>query len=119
MEPSPSMFGGMCHAEAQCMVNYKYLDSKRAVCITACYMYLRLSFCICRSNQIASNSVVSREVLLRRYSGTNRTCTFSRSIRADDLGKSRPAQSMGAGDYIIAAYRAGKSARIVCSTISP
>ena len=23
------------------------------------------------------------------------TCTFSRSIRADDLGKSRPAQSMG------------------------
>ena len=48
-----------------------------------------------------------------------RTCTFSRSIRADDLGKSRPAQSMGGGDYIIAAYRAGKSARIVCSTISP
>ena len=54
MEPSPSTFGGVCHAEAH---NYKYLDSKRAVCITACYMYLRLSFCICRSNQIASNSV--------------------------------------------------------------
>ena len=57
MEPSPSTFGGVCHAEAQCMVNYKYLDSKRAVCIPACYMNLRLSFCICRSNQIASNSV--------------------------------------------------------------
>ena len=26
MEPSPSTFGGVCHAEAQCMVNYKYLD---------------------------------------------------------------------------------------------
>ena len=40
MEPSPSTFGGVCHAEAQCMVNYKYLDSKRAVCIdiTACYI---------------------------------------------------------------------------------
>ena len=38
MEPSPSTFGGVCHAEAQCMVNYKYLDSKRAVCITACYV---------------------------------------------------------------------------------
>ena len=34
MEPSPSTFGGVCHAEAQCMVNDKYLDSKRAVCIT-------------------------------------------------------------------------------------
>ena len=38
MEPSPSTFGGVCHAEAQCMVNYKYLDSKRAVCIAACYV---------------------------------------------------------------------------------
>ena len=28
----------LSHAEAQCMVNYKYLDSKRAVCITACYV---------------------------------------------------------------------------------
>ena len=37
MGPSPSTFGGVCHAEAQCMVNYKYLDSKRAVCITVCY----------------------------------------------------------------------------------
>ena len=35
MEPTPSTFGGVCHAEAQCMVNYKSLDSKRAVCITA------------------------------------------------------------------------------------
>ena len=34
------------------------------------------------------------------------TCTFSRSIRANNLGKSRPAQSMGGGDYNIAAYRA-------------
>ena len=46
------------------------------------------------------------------------TCTFSRSIRADDLGKSRPAQSMGGGDYIIAAYRAGKSARRLFNYIS-
>ena len=38
MEPSPSTFGGVCHAEAQCMVNYKYLDSKRTVCNTACYV---------------------------------------------------------------------------------
>ena len=28
-----------------------------------------------------------------------------------DLGKSRPAQCMGGGDYIIAAYQAGKCAR--------
>ena len=47
-----------------------------------------------------------------------RTCTFSRSIRADDLGKSRPAQSMGSGDYIIAAYRAGKNARSLFNYIS-
>ena len=40
-----------------------------------------------------------------------RTCTISRSIRADDLGKLRLAQSMGGGDYIIAAYRVGKCAR--------
>ena len=27
-----------CHAEAHCVVNYKNLDSKRAVCITACFV---------------------------------------------------------------------------------
>ena len=38
MEPSSSTFGGVCHSEA---VNYKYLDSKRAICINdnACYVY--------------------------------------------------------------------------------
>ena len=38
------------------------------------------------------------------------TCTFSRSIRANDLGKS------GGGDNIIGAYRAGK-VHVVCSTL--
>ena len=64
MEPSPSTFGGMCHAEAQCMVNYKYLDSKRAVCITACYVsqtqFLYLYIGVIKSLQIR---FVDREVL--------------------------------------------------------
>ena len=56
MELSPSTFGGVCHAEAQCMVNYKYLDSKRAVCITACYVsqtqFLYLYFVNCNHYQL-------------------------------------------------------------------
>ena len=64
MEPTPSTFGGVCHAEAQCMVNYKYLDSKRAVCITACLICISdsvsVSVGVIKSLQIR---LVGREVL--------------------------------------------------------
>ena len=47
------------------------------------------------------------------------TCTFSRSIPAKDLGKSRPAQSMGRRWlYIIGDDQAGKRASILLSCIS-
>ena len=59
MEPTPSTFGGVCHAEAQCMVNYKSLDSKRAFA-SLHVMYLRLSVGVIKSLQIR---FVGREVL--------------------------------------------------------
>ena len=39
-------------------------------------------------------------------------------IRANDFGKSCPAQCMGGGDYNIGAYQAGKSARSLFNCIS-
>ena len=63
MEPSPSTFGGVCHAEAQCMVNYKYLDSKRAVSITACYVsqtqFLYLYFVNCNHYQLIEITIIT------------------------------------------------------------
>ena len=46
IEPSLSTFGGVCHAKAQCMVNYKYLD-KQARCLHHCM------FCISDSVSVS------------------------------------------------------------------
>ena len=55
-----------------------------------------------------------------RYGDTveQTTCTFSRSFRANDLGKLRSAQCMGGGDYYIGANQAGKRARSLFNCIS-
>ena len=45
-------------------------------------------------------------------------CTFSRSIRANDLGKSLPLNVWGGGGYIIGANQAGKRARCLLNCIS-
>ena len=58
MEPSPSTFGGVCHAEAH---NYKYLDSKRAVCITACL--------ICISDSVSVSVGVIKSLRIRFVGG--------------------------------------------------
>ena len=52
-----------------------------------------------------------------RYGDTveQTTCTFSRSFRANDLGKLRSAQCM---DYYIGANQAGKRARSLFNCIS-
>ena len=64
MEPSPSTFGGVCHAEAQCMVNYKYLDSMQARCLHHCMLCISdsvsVSVGVIKSLQIR---FVGREVL--------------------------------------------------------
>ena len=54
-----------------------------------------------------------------RYGDTveQTTCPFSRSIRANDLGKLRSAQCMGR-DYNIGANQAGKRARSLFNCIS-
>ena len=46
------------------------------------------------------------------------TCPFSRSIRANDLGKLRSAQCMGRRGYNIGANQAGKRARSLFNCIS-
>ena len=43
---------------------------------------------------------------------------FSRSIRTNHLGKLRPTQCMGSGDYIFGTNEAGKRARTLFNCIS-
>ena len=55
-----------------------------------------------------------------RYGDTveQTTCPFSRSIRANDLGKLRCMGNWGGGDYNIGANQAGKRARSLFNCIS-
>ena len=47
-------------------------------------------------------------------------CTFSRSIRANDLGKLRSAQCMGRRESVITlALIKRENVHVVCSTVSP